>query len=317
MELLAENPAPRFEPTEHVIVPARGLVSPIMVRTYENAPWGEAVPEGQDPWTIVMCNGAFKSRGTVEPFIEGFLAAAQENGVAVRFITYDEPKKARDYTAAERMRRFNEVMIYAAGEVDIERGELAVLGHSIGSTAILAAGLTLQEDERVGRRLKGVTLVTPLGIAPESQPRNTVQLAGRAAVEAATSKGAFRPSDLKVLGSVVRSMGGRFLFAPRESWRMVSTAIFWTDNRERLQQFCKEAVFDVSAVLAENDAMVLAGPTKDGLLAAGVPEENISILRGATHPSTITDRLNGARIFEHMFARATAQRRYIPRHAAD
>lgn len=235
-----------------------------------------------------------------------------KNGQAVEFITYDEPKKARDYTAAERARRFGRVLVYAAERTQAEIAEssiksvqqksrnLHILAHSIGATDGLNTAYLLQDD--LGDKLKSVTLLNPIGYAPDGQPQGLWAGVGRAARELLHTPRIFAGlGSVAMMSTLAASITERFSHAPFRTSRMARQA-FRADNRERFAEICSNATFAINALAARNDEFYPALETGLTLIDAHLPADRIGILPNATHSSVLTDARNGAAAYHFMDA---------------
>lgn len=281
--------------SESVIPDENGPVGPITLRTYTNALVYYPRPGEKPLMRVLMGNGAFKRNGTVKPFIKEFVQEAARDNQAVEFITYDESSEGRRYVAAERMRRFVRVLLHSS-----ENGNaLHLLAHSNSAPDALNAAAALHGDE-AGANIRGVTLLTPIGYAPKSQPRGVADTFERMLREAARIPRTIAGlGSLGVLGTLTGSIASRFARSPVVAGQMTRQS-FTADNISRLADVNKQGLFDINVLLAGDDEFYSADESRQALVGAGLQPTQIDTLQDATHLSTISDPRNGAAAYRFM-----------------
>lgn len=281
---------------ESLLPDGQNSADAVVLRTYANA-LAFYPQDGEKPLLrVLMGNGAFKQRRTVESFIKDFVQEAARDNQAVEFITYDEAREGGDYTAAERARRFGRVLTHAA----LRGNGLHVLAHSNSAPEALEQAVTLGSD-----MIEGVTLLTPIGYAMGGQPRGVFDTLERVLRETSCVPRTIAGlGSLAVLGSLTASMASHFGRSPVAASQMARES-FAADNVSRFREIYEQAPFPISVLLAGDDEFFPADESRKAFVAAGLPPTRIDTLQDATHLSTISDYRNGAAAYRFMAQQRT------------
>lgn len=289
MRLLSPKPPKRGVYVSESLLPdGQDSDESIGLRVYTNALAYYPQSGEKPPLRVLMGNGAFKQRRTVESFIKDFVQEAVRDKQAVEFVTYDESNEGRRYVAAERTKRFGRVLTYAS-----KNGNgLHVLAHSNNAQEALEEAVALQSNA-----IQGVTLLTPIGYATDGQPRGVFDTFERALREASRiPRTIVGLGSVAVLGSLTTSIASHFRRAPVATGQMARES-FVADNAARFKEIYKRAPFPISVLLAGDDEFFPPDESRQTFLDAGLQPTQIDTLDGATHLGTITDFHSGGAVY--------------------